>query len=421
MLLAVIPSERSIGEESPSTGSFHPERRANPFSTPCVRILELRERTLPIASPIANAYIDFSQMTLSLVALVTDVVRDGRRVVGYGFDSNGRYGQGGLIRERFAPRLLAADPYSLLDDTGMNLDPDRVWAALMRNEKPGGHGERSVAVGTIDMAVWDAVAKIAGQPLFRLLADRHGVEPDPRVFVYAAGGYYYPGKDLGALRREMRSYVDRGYTVVKMKIGNGIDLDRERIEAVLAELGADAQLAVDANGRLDLDGAIAYAHMLRDYPLFWYEEAGDPLDYALQAALAEHYPGPMATGENLFSHQDARNLLRYGGMRSDRDWLQFDCALSYGLCEYQRTLDVLREHGWSPRRCIPHGGHQMSLAIAAGLGLGGNESYPDLFQPFGGFPDGVRVEMGHVVLPDLPGIGFEGKSDLIAVMRSLAE
>jgi L-alanine-DL-glutamate epimerase-like enolase superfamily enzyme len=386
-----------------------------------VRILELRERTLPIASPIANAYIDFSQMTLSLVALVTDVVRDGRRVVGYGFNSNGRYGQGGLIRERFAPRLLAADPASLLDDTGMNLDPDRVWAALMRNEKPGGHGERSVAVGTIDMAVWDAVAKIAGQPLFRLLAERHGVEPDPRVFVYAAGGYYYPGKDTGALRREMRSYVDRGYTVVKMKIGSDIAFDRERIEAVLGEVGGAAQLAVDANGRLDLDGAIAYARMLRDYPLFWFEEAGDPLDYALQAALAEHYPGSMATGENLFSHQDARNLLRYGGMRADRDWLQFDCALSYGLCEYQRTLEVIRELGWSPRRCIPHGGHQMSLAIAAGLGLGGNESYPDLFQPFGGFPDGVRVEAGHVRIPDLPGLGFEGKSDLIAVMRSLAE
>jgi D(-)-tartrate dehydratase len=386
-----------------------------------MKILALHERTLPISSPIANAYIDFSQMTLSLVALVTDVVRDGRRVVGYGFNSNGRYGQGGLINERFAPRLLAADPASLLDDVGMNLDPDRVWATLMRNEKPGGHGERSVAVGTIDMAVWDAVAKIAGVPLFRLLAERHGVDPDPRVFVYAAGGYYYPGKNLGALRREMRSYVDRGYTVVKMKIGSGLDLDRERIEAVLAELGDDAQLAVDANGRLDLDGAIAYAQMLRDYPLFWYEEAGDPLDYALQAALAEHYPGPMATGENLFSHQDARNLLRYGGMRPDRDWLQFDCALSYGLCEYERTLAVLREMGWSPRRCIPHGGHQMSLAIAAGLGLGGNESYPDLFQPFGGFPDGVRVEAGHVVLPDLSGIGFEGKAELIAVMRGLAE
>jgi L-alanine-DL-glutamate epimerase-like enolase superfamily enzyme len=386
-----------------------------------VRIVDVREVTKPIASPIRNAYIDFSKMTTSLVAVVTDVVRDGRPVVGYGFNSNGRYGQGGLIRERFAPRLLEADPASLADATGENLDPDRVWAAMMANEKPGGHGERSVAVGTLDMAVWDAVAKIARQPLFRLLAERHGVTANPRVFVYAAGGYYYPGKDDAALRAEMRGYLARGYNVVKMKIGGApVEEDRRRIEAALAEIGSDAKLAVDANGRFDLRTAIAYATMLRDYPLFWYEEAGDPLDFQLQAALAEFYPGPMATGENLFSHQDARNLIRYGGMRPDRDWLQFDCALSYGLCEYLRTLAMLKAHGWSPSRCVPHGGHQMSLNIAAGLGLGGNESYPDLFQPYGGFPDGVQVRDGHITMPDLPGIGFEGKSDLYAEMRALA-
>jgi L-alanine-DL-glutamate epimerase-like enolase superfamily enzyme len=385
------------------------------------RIVDIREATKPIASAIRNAYIDFSKMTTSLVAVVTDVVRDGRRVVGYGFNSNGRYGQGGLIRERFAPRLLDADPQSLRDDSDCNLDPDRVWSAMMANEKPGGHGERSVAVGTLDMAVWDAVAKIAGRPLFRLLAERYGAQPDPRVFVYAAGGYYYPGKDDGALRAEMKSYVDRGYTVVKMKIGGApIDDDRRRIEAVLAEIGSAARLAVDANGRFDLETAIAYAKMLRDYPLFWYEEPGDPLDFGLQAALAQFYPSPMATGENLFSHQDARNLLRYAGLRPDRDYLQFDCALSYGLCEYLRTLDMLKAHGWSPSRCLPHGGHQMSLNIAAGLGLGGNESYPDLFQPYGGFPDGVRVVDGHITMPELPGIGFEGKSDLYAEMKALA-
>jgi D(-)-tartrate dehydratase len=386
-----------------------------------VRILELREVTKPISSPIRNAYIDFTKMTASLVAVVTDVVRDGRRVVGYGFNSNGRYGQGGLIRERFADRILQADPKNLLDDAGANLDPHRVWTAMMANEKPGGHGERSVAVGTIDMAVWDATAKIAGKPLFRLLAERHGRTAEPRVFVYAAGGYYYPGKDLSALCAEMRGYLDRGYTVVKMKIGGApIEEDRQRIEAVLKEIGGEAQLAVDANGRFDLETAIVYAKMLRDYPLFWYEEAGDPLDFQLQAALAEYYPGPMATGENLFSHQDARNLIRYGGMRPDRDWLQFDCALSYGLVEYERTLKVLETAGWSPRRCIPHGGHQMSLNIAAGLGLGGNESYPDLFQPYGGFPDSVKVVGGHITMPELPGIGFEGKSDLYAEMRALA-
>jgi D(-)-tartrate dehydratase len=387
-----------------------------------MRIVDIREATKPISSAIRNAYIDFSKMTVSLVAVVTDVTHDGRRVVGYGFNSNGRYGQGGLIRERFVPRLLEADPAALLNDPGDNLDPDRVWRTLMQNEKPGGHGERSVAVGTIDMAIWDAVAKIAGKPLFRLLADRYGSVASPRVFVYAAGGYYYPGKNLDALRAEMRSYIARGYTVVKMKIGGAsMDEDQERIEAVLKEIDGKAQLAVDANGRFDLETAIAYAKLLRQYPLFWYEEAGDPLDYSLQAALAEFYPGPMATGENLFSHQDARNLLRYGGMRPDRDWLQFDCALSYGLCEYLRTLSVLASAGWSPRRCIPHGGHQMSLNIAAGLGLGGNESYPDLFQPYGGFPDSVQVKNGYIDMPELPGIGFEGKADLIGVMRELAE
>ncbi|TAN27120.1 MAG: mandelate racemase [Castellaniella sp.] len=385
-----------------------------------IRIVDVREVTKPIASPIRNAYIDFSRMTTSLVAVETDVMRDGKPVIGYGFNSNGRYGQGGLIRERFAPRLREADPASLMDDAGDNLDPVRIWGTLMSNEKPGGHGERSVAVGTLDMAVWDAVAKIAGQPLFRLLAQRHSVQADPRVFVYAAGGYYYPGKDLGALKAEMRSYLDRGYTVVKMKIGGAsLEDDRRRIEAVLNEIGSAARLAVDANGRFDLQTAIGYATMLREYPLFWYEEPGDPLDYRLQAVLGAFYEGPMATGENLFSHQDADNLLRYGGLRPDRDYLQFDCALSYGLVEYLRTLTVVKRHGWSWRRCIPHGGHQMSLNIAAGLGLGGNESYPDLFQPYGGFPDGVNVIDGHIIMPDLPGIGFEGKSDLIAEMQAL--
>src|SRR3979411_268909 len=182
-----------------------------------VRITDIREITKPISSPIRNAYIDFTKMTTSLVAVVTDVVRQGKRVVGYGFNSNGRYGQGGLIRERFAPRLKEAEPKTLLNAAGDNLDPDKVWSTLMANEKPGGHGERSVAVGTIDMAVWDAVAKIAGKPLFRLLAERPGRNADPRVFVYAAGGYYYPGKGLAPLRAAMRSYLDRGSTLPQMQ------------------------------------------------------------------------------------------------------------------------------------------------------------------------------------------------------------
>jgi D(-)-tartrate dehydratase len=388
-----------------------------------MKIVDIRETPVSIKSDIRNAYIDFSQMTVSALAVITDVVRDGKPVVGYGFNSNGRYAPSGLLRDRFIPRLLAANPDGLLDDSGENLDPFKIWNIVMRNEKPGGHGERSVAVGVLDMAVWDAVAKIAGVPLYRLLADRfRGGVADSKVFVYAAGGYYYPEKGLAGLQQEMQSYLDLGYSTIKIKIGGAqLAEDLRRIETLLKIVKSSDQLAVDANGRFDVETAIAYAKALAPYKLRWYEEAGDPLDYELQAKLAEYYPGPMATGENLFSVQDARNLIRYGGMRPDRDVLQFDCALSYGLVEYLRILDMLKTNGWSATRCIPHGGHQLSLNIAAGLGLGGNESYPGIFQPFGGFADNTPVEDSYIPLPDIPGIGFESKKELFRLLKTLSD
>lgn len=385
------------------------------------RIVAIHEGTVPINSTMSNAYIDFSTMDCSVVAVVSDVVRDGRPVVGYGFSSNGRYSAGEILRRRIIPRLLAAEPAELLDQAGA-LDPARAWDVMMRNEKPGGHGERSVAVGVLDMALFDLAAKIAGRPLYRFLAERYGDgEPDRDVFVYAAGGYYAPGKGLPQLRDEMRGFLDQGYTVVKMKIG-GRELaeDLSRVEAVLSVLdGAGARLAVDANGRFDLATALRYAQALEPYGLFWYEEPGDPLDFALHATLAEHYDGPLATGENIFSLPDARNLLRHAGMRPDRDVIQIDPVLGYGLVEYLRIQRMLRRHGWSPRRCLPHGGHQFSLHVAAALHLGGNESYPGEFQPTGGFADAAEVRDGRLALTDEPGIGFEGKAALYRVFREL--
>lgn len=388
-----------------------------------VAITAIRNTIVPISSDIRNAYIDFSKMTASVVAVVTDVVRDGKPVVGYGFNSNGRYNAKGILEDRIIPRVLAMTAEEQSDASGENLDPHAVWATAMSNEKPGGHGERSTAMGVLDMALWDACSKIAGLPLYQLLAHRYNnAEVDPKVFVYGAGGYYYPGKGLDALRDEMRDLRDRGYRVVKMKIGGAsLDDDLRRIDAALEVVGEGANLAVDANGRFDLDTAVAYAKALSPYNLFWYEEAGDPLDFELQSVLAEHYEGPMATGENLFSHQDGRNLLRYGGMRPDRDWLQLDCALSYGLVEYKRFLDLLPDYGFSRRNCIPHGGHQMSLNIVAGLGLGGNESYPEVFHPFGGFADETPIEDSMVGLHRTPGVGFESKSALIDCLRAATD
>ena len=378
-------------------------------------MFKVEQRVSSIASQIRNAYIDFSKMTVSVVRVSATV--DGGTVTGYGFNSNGRYAQAGLLKERFIPRLEALSEKDALDDS---ISPPKIWQQLMKNEKPGGHGERSVAVGVLDMALWDIAAKLEQKPLYRLLAERYGATPDTHVFVYAAGGYYYPGKDIQQLRDEIRSYLDTGYSVVKIKIGGAsLKEDVNRIEAVLELVGEGQNLAVDANGRFNLDTALEYARALAPYNLRWFEEAGDPLDYRLQAVLAEHYAPPLATGENLFSHQDSRNLLRYGGLRSDRDVLQMDPALGYGLSEYLRTLGVLREQGWSPRRCIPHGGHQFALGMAAGLGLGGNEAYPQVFRPFGGLSDTLAVENSRVSLPDAPGIGIETNAALIDHVKAL--
>jgi L-alanine-DL-glutamate epimerase-like enolase superfamily enzyme len=388
-----------------------------------MKITNIIEDTKSISSNIKNAYIDFSKMTISLVAVCSDIKKNGKPVIGYGFNSNGRYGQGHLIRERFRPRLLEASPEDIINEEGNNFDPHKMWDIMMKNEKPGGHGERSVAVGTIDMAIWDLVSKIEEKPLYQVLAERYGDgQPNRKVFVYAAGGYYWPDQGLSGLTDEIKKYLDLGYSVVKKKIGGAsLSEDCKRIEAILDILGPDDQLAVDANGRFDLEKAINYGKALSQYNLFWYEEPGDPLDFELHKQLSQNYMGSIATGENLFSVQDARNLIRYAGMRKEKDWLQFDCALSYGLVEYLKIIEMLKKHDWDISRCIPHGGHQMSLAIAAGLGLGGNESYPDLFQPYGGFPDGVKVENSFVNLPEINGIGFEGKSDLFAVMKKMTD
>jgi L-alanine-DL-glutamate epimerase-like enolase superfamily enzyme len=392
-----------------------------------MRIVSVKQGVAPISSAIANAYIDFSKMTASIVA-VTVEGHGGRRATGYGFNSNGRYAQPGLLAERFVPRLTEAKEAEITDVEG-RLDPGGAWAAMMRNEKPGGHGERSVAVGVLDMALWDAAAKLEGVPLWRLLADRYnGGKADEAAWVYAAGGYYYPGKGVDQLVEEMKRYLGMGYATVKMKIGgapgtalkDALTEDLARIEAVLKLLGGDgSRLAVDVNGRFGLHAALTYAAALSPLNLRWYEEPLDPLDYSTHATLAEHYGPPIATGENLFSMLDARNLIRHGGLRPDRDILQFDPALSYGLVEYLRTLSMLVEHGWSPRRCVPHGGHQFALNIAVGLGLGGNESYPEVFAPFGGFAEDVPVVEGRVRMPEIPGIGFEAKNALYAVLKTL--
>jgi len=386
-----------------------------------VRITDIREVAVPIKSNLRNAVFDFSEMTTSVVAVITDVVRDGKPVAGFAFNSTGRYACGAQMRARFIPRILAAKPESLVNAAGDNLDPEKILACMLQREKPGGHTERSVGIGTIEVACWDAVAKITDLPLHRVLSKKYNKNKQlTKIPCYVGGGWYQPGKGIQDLLDEIRGRLDEGYRTMKIKVGGAaIPEDIKRVEAAIKVVKSSDRLAVDANGAFDRGRALAYAKALAPFELRWFEEPCDPLDYALLSDVARDYDAPLATGENLFSTQDLQNLVSYGGLRSDRDILQPDIPQSYGIAQFARTLAMLERRGWKRKSVFPHGGNQMTLHIVGGFGLGGAEAYPGVFGPFAGFADDAKVENGWLKLPDRPGIGFEAQNALYAVMKEL--
>jgi L-alanine-DL-glutamate epimerase-like enolase superfamily enzyme len=388
-----------------------------------MRIAGIVEQSVRLRGAVANALVDFSAHTVSLVAVISDVIRGGKPVTGIAFDSIGRFAQSGILRDRMIPRVLAAPPQTLLADSG-RLDPARVLACAITDEKPGGHGDRAAAAAALELACWDLNAKLDDEPAHVNIARAFGRDPSTvGIAVYAAGGYYHRGHRAGtldALRAEMREYLDLGYTAVKMKVG-GVSLgeDLARIEAVIDVVGAGERVAVDANGRFDQPRAVRWAQALNPYGLRWFEEPGDPVDFELNRQVIDHYDGVVATGENLFSVPDVTNLMRYGGMRPGRDIFQMDAGLSYGLTEYARMLRVLEAHGFDRRQAFPHGGHLINLHIAVGLGLGGCESYPGVFQPFGGYAPGCVLSEGRITPTDAPGFGLEQKPGLAELITTL--
>ncbi|ALS67990.1 enolase C-terminal domain-like protein [Pandoraea apista] len=384
-----------------------------------MRIVDVRELTIPI-SRYADRAIPSGGLTTSLVAIVTDVIRSGKPVVGYGFASIGRFGQGGLIRERFAPRLIAAG--TLANDTGDGLDPLRAWSAMMQGEKPGGHGERCVAVGTLDMAVWDAAAKIAGQPLYRCLSEHlSGQAPPSRVRVYAGGGYRYPEDDLLRLADEIRHFTDLGLTHAKIKIGGDLDQDLVRIDTAVAKLAGPSHLAVDGMNTYGHDSAMRTAHALAPLGLAWFEDICDPLDFKTLSRVAASYAPPIAAGEALFSRAEARLLDAYGGLRRHQDILLFDPTHCYGLTHYCEIVAEMTHRGWPRSAFWPHGGHLFGLHVVAGLRLGGAEINPLAFAPFQGMPSGLTISDGFIDLPQAPGIGFESHDETHRAFRRLMD
>ena len=388
-----------------------------------MRIIEIRENTIQLEGLVSNATTSFESHTVSLVALITDQRRGGRPVVGFGFNSIGRFAQGGILRERIIPRIMKAKPYDLLSDDGLKFNIDAVVYAAMKDEKPGGHGDRAGAVASLELALWDLNAKLLDEPAYQTIRGSFGLpQSGNSVPVYAAGGYYYAENSLKRLRDELRSYQDLGYRSFKIKVG-GLSLthDLERIHSAIGVAGAADNVAIDANGSFQLDQAQEMANAIEPLGLLWYEEPCDPLDFSLNRIVAEGYNGKIATGENLFSMIDTKNLIQFGGMRIDKDIFQMDPGLSYGLTEYDRMLEVLESSGYKRSQCYPHGGHLINLHVAAGLGLGGCEAYPGVFQPIGGYTDQCKLDEGRISPSDAPGFGLEQKTNLYPYLQSLGK
>jgi len=357
-----------------------------------VKIVELRERTVSIASPMRNASIGFGEMTASAVAMVSD-----RGITGYAFDSIGRYGKGALLRERFFPRLLGKE----------FIDPPACTREVMANEKPGGHGERPGAVALIEAAAWDLHAKAQGVPLWRSIADYYGRKGDATIAAYASCGHF---RTDDILTDEVKRAVDAGYRCVKVKVAGDVDQDLKRLERAAAALPPGAKWAVDLNGA---EASEKWFDAMSPFGLAWIEEPAPPLDFDALRRLSG-LGQPIATGENLFSFDDARNLVRYGGLRPERDFIQVDPLLAYGVDEYVRMLAL-----WPAGRFLPHAGHLFNAHCVAALGLGMAEAAPDATLVYGGYWDGVRVDGGRVRIPDVPGAGYERKANLLAVLESV--
>ena len=399
-----------------------------------MKLIAIHEATLPIGTAMRNASIAFDQMTASALVIRTDQSMGGQALVGLAFDSIGRYGKGGLLRERFIPRLLAAPPHELLDANG-HIDPQRCLSVLMRGEKQGGHGERPGAVGLLDAALWDLRAKQQGLPLWQCLRDATGHRgtaakaqapttaearsAPPRIATYASCGHFTDNPDPQALRDEVAQCLAWGYTTVKIKLsGRDAKLDAQRIASALSAGLPASHLAVDLNGQWQSGDAGVLA-VLAEHPLAWVEEPTPALDYAALAAFCQSHSSPVATGENLFSSDDATNLLRYGGLRPHQDRLQMDISLSYGVGEYRAMLERAQAMGWSRQAFWPHAGHLFAAHVVAAFGLGSHESAPDPSRLYGGFWDRMPVVDGHLQLPTFLGVGFEHKANMMAAFDQL--
>ncbi len=346
---------------------------------------------IPLAIPTADAIRQHNHRDYALIRIHADNGLEGHAYCLEGVSV------AAALETLFSEMLVGEDPF----------DTRRIWERMYRiSLQAGRRGAGLRALSLVDNALWDLKGKALDLPLYKLLGGYRD-----RVPAYASGGYFREGKTPDDLAQEMLSYVEMGFTAVKMKVGRlSPEQDAERVKAVREAIGPSIRLMVDANNAWsDLPTALQFIRRVEPYDLFWLEEPTLPDAVELSARIAAATSIPIATGEIESTRWGFQALIESKAAAI----LQPDVTVVGGVTEFMRVADAASARDLP---VAPHYFWDMHAHLIAALPNG-------LFVEHFVHDDIVNFDLalerpwtaqnGEIVLPNEPGFGLALDEDKI--------
>jgi L-alanine-DL-glutamate epimerase-like enolase superfamily enzyme len=325
-----------------------------------VRVTAVRILTLahPLATPVRTSFGVMRQRHAILVEVRTDAGLSGWGESFANFPSWAPFERIRTLGDGLAPLLLGEDPR----------EPERLHGVMRRATATlarqwGAPGPIAQAISALDIALWDLLGQVRGEPIHRLL----GSAERTHVPVYASA---LGPQDPAPLVAEAQA---RGIAAFKLKVGFGDEIDRRNLARMRELIGPDAQLMVDANQAWDLEQARAAAGLLAQHDVAWLEEPLAADRWHELAQLRREVSVPLAAGENLTDLASGLDLLALDPV----DVVQPDVCKIGGLTEARALIEGARARG------VPFAPHYLGAAVGliASLHL------------FAALPGGVLMEL----------------------------
>jgi D-arabinonate dehydratase len=309
-----------------------------------------------------------------------------------------------IITKGLKPMILGKDVLTI----------ERLWQVMYEGTTRFGRKGAAVrAISGVDIALWDAVGKMASIPVSRLL----GGYADS-VKVYASGGFYHGDDDLDHLLAEMQGYIHQGFRALKMKVGRDFRKDVKRVESVRSAVGNDVDILVDANEAWDCSTAFKFIDAIRDLDIYWLEEPLKPDDIDGYAMLNQKSPIPIAAGENEYTKWGFKDLIANRAVSI----VQPDVTRVGGITEWMKVATMAQ--AWN-MVCVPHAVQEIHISLVAAVTNSPMMEYftPDHFlqnflsQIFREPASFSSIKDGYIPAPQTPGLGLEIDWDMAGKYR----